>query len=112
VPEISSKNLTEAFAILDANNENVDWTAISNGLTCWKISIGSRTPEFCDELEVSKRDVMLLLRQAKFMVADDRRYKDLANKMDIPFVLVKESSDIQEVQERIDDCWNSRARAR
>lgn len=88
--------------LIDANDEKVDWVNIVANTLYWRIAIGSLVLDFCDQMTISDEDVGLLLQKALLLVSDREKYRDLAKKNKVPFVLVG-VEDIDIILERIDN---------
>lgn len=82
------------YVLIDANDAQIDWDAISKKVSGWKISVGTLHPIDTDEIggEITKEDVELLSDRARFLISDTKRCEDLA----LSFLFITREDDIDE----------------
>lgn len=97
-------NLSNSYALIDANDSTIDWDTICGNLYSWKISVGQLQPKFTDSPgeELTDEDKRGLLKYARILITDTT----LEKADSVPVVSVQGKT-LDEVMEEVDRVWNS-----
>lgn len=102
------KGLVDLYVLLDANDTEVDWEAVSQFILAWKISVGSLDICHSDHLTVSKDELHLLLEHSRLLVSDRLDYKEVCSRCDVPFIFIDEYARIEKIKEWVNGVWDTR----
>ena len=77
---------SETLVLIDANDPDIDWDAITVNIRAWMLAIGKLCPMSVQAIGLEEGDIPLLLSKARMLVADREDYQGLAIAEDVTFV--------------------------